>query len=115
MPTTNELKENIKVIYTQLCNSYLAIDDFRSKLLSLLPLATGGLFFFITDPGSLIGKVIKADSDAKAGEGSEAAILSLEVLQAIGWFGVMITLGLYCYELYGIRKCTALICLGKRL
>jgi len=115
MPTTNELKENIKVIYTQLCNSYLAIDDFRSKLLSLLPLATGGLFFFITDPGSLIGKVVKAGSDAKAGEGSEAAILSLEVLQAIGWFGVMITLGLYCYELYGIRKCTALIYLGKHL
>ena len=115
MPTTNEQKENIKVVYTQLCNSYLAIDDFRSKLLSLLPLATGGLFFFITDPGSLIGKAIKAGSDAKAGEVSESAILSLEVLQAIGWFGVMITLGLYCYELYGIRKCTALICLGERL
>jgi hypothetical protein len=46
---------------------------------------------------------------------SESASLSLEVLQAIGWFGVMITLGLYCYELYGIRKCTALICLGKYL
>jgi hypothetical protein len=34
-------QENLKIIYQELCNSYRAIDDFRTKLLGFLPLATG--------------------------------------------------------------------------
>jgi hypothetical protein len=34
--------DNLRTTYEQLCNSYRAIDDFRSKLLGFLPLITGG-------------------------------------------------------------------------
>ena len=87
--------EQLKV-YEQLCNSYRAIDDFRAKLLGFLPLATGtGVFLLITD---------------------QAKIVSMQNLfQPIGLFGLVITLGLFFYELYGIKKCTHLIRIGKEL
>ncbi len=40
-------EENIRTIYRELCNSYRAIDDFRTKLLSFLPLATCSIFLSI--------------------------------------------------------------------
>jgi len=87
--------EQLKV-YEQLCNSYRAIDDFRAKLLGFLPLATGtGVFLLITD---------------------QAKIVSMQNLfKPIGFFGFVITLGLFFYELYGIKKCTCLIKRGKHL
>jgi hypothetical protein len=33
--------ENTRTVYNQLCTSYHAIDDFRAKLLGLLPTGTG--------------------------------------------------------------------------
>jgi len=82
-------------IYSELCNSYRAIDDFRTKLLAALPLATGGLFLLLTD---------------------KAKIEDVQPLFApIGVFGLITTLGLYFYELYGIKKCTHLIWAGRRL
>lgn len=90
-PQDEELK-----IYEQLCNSYRAIDDFRAKLLGFLPLATGtGVFLLVTDPEK---------------------IKSMQVFfQPIGVFGFVITLGLFFYELYGIKKCTHLIKAGKEI
>jgi len=87
--------EQIKV-YEQLCNSYRAIDDFRAKLLGFLPLATGtGAFLLLTD---------------------QAKVLSMQNLfRPIGFFGLVITLGLFSYELYGIKKCDSLIKDGKDL
>ena len=87
--------EQLKV-YEQLCNSYRAIDDFRAKLLGFLPLATGtGVFLLVTD---------RAKIDFMQG-----------LFQPIGVFGFVITLGLFFYELYGIKKCTYLIRAGKTL
>ena|GEM_PF-492581 len=43
----NRSFDNHKAIYTELCNSYRSIDDFRTKLLSLLPLATAGTGLFL--------------------------------------------------------------------
>ena len=41
-----EKQENLRTVYRELCSSYRAIDDFRTKLLGFLPLVTGtGLFF----------------------------------------------------------------------
>ena len=88
--------EHLRTVYKELCTSYRSIDDFRTKLLSLLPLATGGLFFFIADP-------------EKAGK------FEPSIWQAIGLFGLAIALGLFCFELYGIRKCTCLIVTGRYL
>ena len=87
-------------VYEQLCTSYRAIDDFRSKLLGFLPLVSGsGLFLLLNG----------AFTDAAKRN------VSLSLLEPIGWFGFVITLGLFVYEIYGIRKCHALIEAGKQL
>jgi hypothetical protein len=93
MPNSDQ-QENIRTVYKELCNSYRAIDDFRTKLLGFLPLATGGLFLFFTNPEKLP---------------------SLTLFAPLGYFGATITLGLFCFEIYGIRKCTRLINVGKIL
>ncbi len=43
---SDEKNENLKAPYQQLCDSYRAINDFRTKLLGFLPLATGGGYSF---------------------------------------------------------------------
>ena len=90
---TNSQDEILKV-YDQLCISYRAIDDFRAKLLGFLPLATGTGIFLLAKNLSTEGK---------------------EALAPIAGFGFLITLGLFSYEIYGIRKCAALIETGERL
>lgn len=87
--------ENIRTVYRELCTSYRAIDDFRTKLLGFLPLATGGIFALVANQGKL------------------TAIGPL--LMPIGIFGFAIALGLFFFELYGIRKCTYLINVGEYL
>jgi|UPI0003755898 hypothetical protein len=84
-------------IYTELCTSYRAIDDFRQKLLSILPLASGGILAFLIDP-----KFLSGDGSAIFGS----------LLPAIGALGFLVTLGLFFYEIYGIRRCTYLIFVG---
>src|SRR5918994_3419278 len=88
--------ENLKTTYEQLCYSYRAIDDFRAKLLGFLPLATGtGIFLLIPD---------------NPGDGSWKTYLL-----PIGAFGALITLGLFSYEIYGLKKCHGLIKAGQQL
>lgn len=88
--------QNLLAVYEQLCQSYRAIDDFRSKLLGFLPLASaGGAFLLLTDP-----KKIEAVKP---------------FLNSLGLLGFVVTLGLFCYEIYGIRKCHALISAGREL
>lgn len=86
--------------YEQLCTSYRAIDDFRAKLLGFLPLATGtGIFLLL------------GTSNLKDVQNLPAATQSF--LMAVGAFGFLITLGLFFYEIYGIKKCAALIKAGQ--
>jgi hypothetical protein len=82
------------VAYEQLCLSYRAIDDFRAKLLALLPLASGGLCALITG-------------------GSWSPDRGL--LTPLGTFGAAVTAGLLAHELHGIRKCRTLIRCGREL
>ena len=96
-----KLENNIDsraTVYQELCNSYRAIDDFRAKLLGFLPLASGTGIFLLIRP---------VDGDLS----DETKTL----LWAAGAFGFFITLGLFCYELYGVKKCHALINAGKEL
>jgi hypothetical protein len=101
-PATEAEREKIaasnrSAIYGELCASYRSIDDFRTKLLGFLPLATGaGIFLLLGDAGKL---------------GSEGQ----KFLTPVGAFGVLITAGLYAFELYGIKKCTRLIKIGTEL
>jgi hypothetical protein len=88
-----EQNDDLKAVYQQLCDSYRAIDETRTKLLGLLPLATG------------VG-ILALSGDDRAGAGSGLSV-------AVGLFGVVATLGLFSYELHGIKKCAALIDAGK--
>ena len=86
--------------YDQLCTSYHAIDDFRAKLLGFLPLVTGtGISF-------LVGKLQDAQN---------IPIEMKSLLAAVGVFGALITLGLFSYEIFGIKKCAALIRAGQEM
>ena len=88
--------EKLRIVYSELCSSYRAIDDFRTKLLGFLPVATGaGIFFLVTD--------------------KEKMDFVQPHLQSVGVFGFVITLGLFFYEFYGIKKCTHIIWAGKRI
>jgi hypothetical protein len=80
--------------YNELCSSYRAIDDFRTKLLGFLPLVTGG------------GLVLLS---------GRAEDVRREFFGPVGRFGILVTLGLLAYELFGIKKCHALIQAGKAL
>ena len=89
-------QDELLKVYEQLCNSYRSIDDFRAKLLGFLPLATGtGVFLLVTDQAKI--KFIQP------------------LFRPIGAFGFIVTLGLFFYELYGIKKCTYLIRAGIEL
>ena len=86
--------DNLPMVYQELCKSYHNIDDFRGKLLGFLPLATGaGILFGAKDNPALL---------------NEHPI-------AVGAFGLVIALGLFSYEIYGIKKCGALIKSGRHI
>jgi hypothetical protein len=89
-----ERETNLRTGYDQLCQSYRAIDDFRAKLLGFLPVVTGG--------GLLL---LSRNVDGVAAE----------LFLPVGLFGVVVTLGLFSYEIYGIAKCHKLIIAGKAL
>jgi hypothetical protein len=69
-------------VYKELCTSYRAIDDFRTKLLGFLPLATAAGVI------ALFGKDVSLTQD------------KLTFLEPVAIFGVLITIGLYAYQLY---------------
>lgn len=83
------MPEEWKLAYEKLCESYQAIDDFRAKLLALLPIASGGGIFVL----------LNKDAESTLAKFSGP----------IGLFGMLVTVGLLAYELYGIRKCHAVI------
>jgi hypothetical protein len=94
--------ESVKALYDHVCESYHAVDDFRMKLLGLLPVATGtGVFLLLSGKAELIG-------GNSAGQVPEA-------LGAIGIFGALFTFGFFTHELFGIKKCHYLIEAGRRL
>jgi hypothetical protein len=91
---SNSQDERLLKAYEELCTSYRAIDDFRAKLLGFLPLASG------------TGILLSENNIASQAE---------SFLIAIGAFGFFVTLGLFSYEIYGIKKCAALIKTGKHM
>jgi hypothetical protein len=97
---TDWREADLRAAYEQLCTSYHAIDDFRAKLLGFLPLASGAGISL------LLGDTFTDPAKSNAVK---------EFLLPIGIFGFVVTLGLFTYEIYGIRKCGALITAGKQL
>src|SRR4026208_967730 len=95
----NNSDDTIKV-YNELCTSYRAIDDFRAKLLGFLPLVTGTGISFLFE---------------KIQNSQDIPIETKSLLAAVGVFGALITSGLFSYEIFGIKKCAALIKAGQDL
>lgn len=85
--------DDLKATYQQVCESYRAIDEMRTKLLGLLPLATGAGILVLSGRNSA---------------GPPAALAA-----GIGSFGILATLGLFSYELHSMKKCGALIDAGR--
>lgn len=94
----SDVAGNRTVAYSEVCHSYERIDDFRSKLLGLLPLVSGtGLFFLLRSP--------PGGSDSR----------SDELITLAGVFGILVTVGLLFYELRGIQRCNRLAAVGADL
>src|SRR5690349_24671340 len=93
-------RDDLRAVYAAVCTSYHAIDDFRMKLLGLLPVATAtGVIVLLSSKASLLGTT-------KAQDGRDA-------MAAIGAIGLLFTLGLFAFEIYGIKKCHYLIEAGR--
>ena len=87
----------LRAAYTEVCQSYERIDDFRAKLLGFLPLASGtGLFLLLERGGANV-----------EGRGSAYPLV------AAGIFGFVVTVGLLFYELRGIQRCIRLATVGR--
>jgi hypothetical protein len=88
---------HLALAYEQVHNRYAGITEFRAKLLGLLPLATGtGAFLLLQraeDPNNL-----------------QRAFLG-----PIGIFGLVVTVGLFAYELRGMQRCRKLEEQGRAL
>jgi hypothetical protein len=77
-------ERHLVAAYEELCSRHQQIDDFRGKLLALLPIASGAA-----------GLVLLRSNSVEAER----------YLLPIGIYGVAITLGLFIYELHGIAVC----------
>lgn len=83
--------------YTEVCNSYHAVDEFRTKLLGILPIASLAGIFLVSD---------------------ETVMLAGEPQPLIGFgsfFAAAFTLGLFLFEIRGILRCHHLVEKGKAL
>jgi len=100
--------EGLKIAYDQLCKSHDVIDTFRAHLLALLPIASAGGIFLLLNKD-----ILSENATPKAVGTASAHTISQDLLGPIGLFGFVITIGLFAYELYGIRKCHAIILAAK--
>jgi hypothetical protein len=98
-PTTRAAAraEALELTYSAVCDAYHKIDDFRAKILALLPLASGTGVFLLLNAGI----------NPSSGNGATYA--------AVGLLGFFTTLGLFVYELGGVFRCHRLIKAGTRL
>lgn len=86
-------------LYQEICKSIHNIDDFRMKLLGLLPL-TSLVGIFALNNDSLFAT---PDSESK------------HLITFIGLFAAFLTLSLFIYEIRGILRCSDLIRRGREI
>jgi hypothetical protein len=99
-PASRRGSPDLGTFYGEISSSYRAIDDFRTKLLGLLPIATGTAVTLLLRGG--------------IGDGSQSPGVR-ESLGASGALGLLFTLGLFAYELHGMKKCHGYIFIGRRV
>jgi hypothetical protein len=81
---TVDHEKSLVIAYQELCNRHQQIDDFRGKLLALLPIASGAAALVLLRSSSSVVE---------------------KYLLPIGVYGIVITFGLFIYELHGIAVC----------
>src|SRR5262245_11829668 len=94
--------EALLATYGEVCRSYHAIDEFRMKLLGLLPLA------------SLIG-VVLLDNDKVITNAVSPGTTQNELVRFAAVFAAALTFALFLYEVRGIRRSHNLVMEGKHL
>jgi hypothetical protein len=77
----------LELAYQRACTNHEAISEFRVKLLGLLPLATG-----------TVSLLLLRQQDSEHPE-------ILQSLGPIGLLGLVVTVGLFAYELRGMQRC----------
>ncbi len=87
-----EKQTNLRTLYPEVCKSFHGIDDFRARLLGLLPLASGAGIFLLLETN-----------------------IAESYLTPVALFGFLVTLGLFVYELRGLQRCQELIKLGAQM
>jgi hypothetical protein len=97
VPTTE--KTYINSAYAEICRSFHALDDFRMKLLGLLPIA------------SIVGLLALGRSTATP----HPTAAEIEILGYVGVFSALFTLALFGYEVRGILMCHDLNAAGAAL
>jgi hypothetical protein len=91
-------------VYDEICKSHQAIDEFRMKLLGLLPLA------------SLAGIFILGRSDLTSSQpGSASSSAPNQLVAFIAIFAALFTLALFVYEIRGILRCSNLVKKGSAI
>ena len=91
--------DSLIAAYGEICKSYHAIDDFRMKLLGLLPFTSLAAIL-------LVNKEALLSSPRSAGS---------ELLGFAAVFAAAFTLTLFVYEVRGILRCDGLIKRGKEI
>lgn len=92
-------KDVLLAVYGEVCESYHAIDNFRTKLLGILPITSlAGIL--------LVGK----DSLLAAGNAP-----SLRIIGYGSFFAAAFTLALFLFEIRGILRCHHLIQRGEEI
>ena len=100
---TEDNKDALLGVYDQICKSLQAIDEFRVKLLGLLPLASLAGIFLLSKSDSVLDSI---SGISKAPD---------PLIAFIGIFAAAFTLALFVYEVRGILRCHGLILKGKAI
>lgn len=92
--TTKEETSNeaLLIAYKDTFECFRHIGDFRTKLMTLLPLSSGGILSLITLTST-----------------------NHSILRMIGFFGFWISLGLFIYDMRVSRQCSSIIKTGRKL
>jgi hypothetical protein len=74
----------LEPLYAEVCTAHDSITDFRGKLLALVPSLSAVAFTLFIGTGKQFDQ---------------------RLLLPVGIFGVLVSLGLFCYELHGMLEC----------
>ena len=97
VPALHPSNEALQAAYQQVCTSYHNVEDFRSRLLGLIPGVTAGSFI------------------ATIASNPEKSHALTNLVFPFGILGALVVLGLFFYEIENLRRATMLSIRGQWL